>query len=132
MALIGTSLASYALCSSSTHIAVNSFRFLHITFIFLHSLTIYSTAADRIPKSLDAEMDKSMNGKEMAPVGVSIRNGPVAEDKMDVDSYTNGKRKARTSTASKVSYNEDHSSDDSDVKPVVCEVRCCQGDISLT
>jgi DNA topoisomerase-1 len=53
----------------------------------------------------------------LAPPGVSIRNGPVLDDTMDVDeSLTNGnsKRKARNSTSKAVNYNTDGSEGDSD------------------
>ena len=67
-------------------------------------------------------MDKA-NGKTTgAPAGVSIRNGPVLDDKMDVDTpNTNGttKRKSRASTSKPVKYNDDGSSD-SDGAPLVC------------
>ena len=52
-----------------------------------------------------------------APAGVSIRNGPVVEDEMDLDEpVTNGnaKRKSRGSTSKAVNYN-DEDSDESTV-----------------
>jgi len=67
-------------------------------------------------------MDKA-NPKTNAPAGVSIQNGPVIEDRMDVDGpATNGKakRKARTSTSKAVKYNVDESEGDSDEVPLVC------------
>lgn len=74
-------------------------------------------AAATISKSVDKAMDKAAKNSKYAPVGVSIRNGPV-EDKMDIDGpATNGKRKVRTSNVLK-SYKDD-SSDDSDAKPLV-------------
>ena len=68
-------------------------------------------------------MDKAMsNGSSKPlPAGVSIRNGPVVDDEMDIDSTpaTNGnaKRKARNSTSKPVTYKDD--SDDSDAVPLV-------------
>ncbi len=59
-----------------------------------------------------------------AAVGVSIRNGPVIDDKMDIDKpATNGvaKRKARSSTSRAVNYNLDTSDGDSDDAPLVCQ-----------
>ncbi len=56
-----------------------------------------------------------------APAGVSIRNGPVIEDKMNIDEpATNGnaKRKARNSTSKAVNYN-DGSDRESDNVPLV-------------
>ena len=68
-------------------------------------------------------MDKAGAKSAYAPAGVSIRNGPVLEDKMDVDEpSTNGnaKRKARTSTSKLVNYNMETSEVDSDDAPLVC------------
>jgi DNA topoisomerase-1 len=65
-------------------------------------------------------MDKAAAKTTYAPPGVSIRNGPVVEEKMDVDEpVTNGnaKRKARVSTGKPVNYNDD--SDESDAVPLV-------------
>lgn len=55
------------------------------------------------------------------PAGVSIRNGPVIEDEMDIDApATNGnaKRKARSSISKAVTYKDD-SEEDSDAVPLV-------------
>ena len=68
-------------------------------------------------------MDKAAAKTTYAPAGVSIRNGPVVEEKMDIDiPITNGnaKRKARVSTEKPVNYDDD--SDDSDAVPLVCGV----------
>jgi len=58
-----------------------------------------------------------------APAGVSVRNGPVLEDMMDVDGpSTNGnaKRKARSSIGKAVNYNDDGSDEsEEDAKPLV-------------
>lgn len=52
-----------------------------------------------------------------APAGLSIRNGPVDDDAMDVDApQTNGKRKSRSSIVS-ISYKDDSGSEDD--KPLV-------------
>jgi DNA topoisomerase-1 len=73
-------------------------------------------------------MDKASSAKaHNAPAGVSIRNGPILDDKMDVDEpATNGtaKRKARTSTSKPVKYNDEESEED--LKPSVCKLpaRC--------
>jgi DNA topoisomerase-1 len=61
-------------------------------------------------------MDKAAAKSKPAPAGVSVRNGPVLDNKMDVDEpFTNGgaKRKARVSLGKAVNYN-DNASDDSD------------------
>jgi len=67
-------------------------------------------------------MDEAAAKSDYAPAGVSIRNGPVIEDTMDVnENLTNGnaKRKSRNSTSKAVNYNDDGS--DSDAKPLVCQ-----------
>jgi len=67
-------------------------------------------------------MDKATAKSTIGPAGVSVRNGPVIEDKMDVDGpATNGttKRKARASTGKPVKY--DDNSSESDV-PLVCRI----------
>ena len=38
-----------------------------------------------ISKAVDSAMDRAGAKSNYAPAGVSIRNGPVTEDKMDVD-----------------------------------------------
>lgn len=77
-----------------------------------------------ISKSVDKAMDKVADKVETAPPGVSIRHGPVTEDKMDVDEpATNGhaKRKARSSTGKTVNYKVVGSDEESDDAPLVCE-----------
>jgi DNA topoisomerase I len=68
-------------------------------------------------------MDKESSKQALAPAGISIRNGPVNGDMMDVDRFVpNGKRKSRGSTAHSKSYKEQDSSDeegDNDIKPQV-------------
>jgi DNA topoisomerase-1 len=69
-------------------------------------------------------MDKAGGKTAGAPAGISIRNGPVLDEKMDVDMpSTNGnsKRKARTSTSKAVNYTDDVESDSSDA-PLVCTI----------
>lgn len=65
-----------------------------------------------------------MNSKAKPdPPGVSIRNGTVDDDSMDVDApATNGtsKRKSRSSIT-KVNYNDESGSEDD--KPLVCGTR---------
>lgn len=77
-----------------------------------------------ISKEEDKAMDKATPSANAAPAGVSIRNGPVVEDKMDVDEpATNGtaKRKARASISKAVNYNDEEDSDESTV-PLVCTI----------
>jgi DNA topoisomerase-1 len=71
-------------------------------------------------------MDKASAKAHNAPAGISIRNGPVLDDKMDVDEpATNGtaKRKARTSTSKPVNYHDEESEED--LKPSVCKLPAC-------
>ena len=68
-------------------------------------------------------MDKAGAKSKYAPAGVSIRNGPVLDDKMDVDEpLINGtaKRKGRASTGKTVNYNVDGTDSDEDGVPLVC------------
>lgn len=62
-------------------------------------------------------------GKPSAPgAGISIRNGPILEDHMDVDTPTtngNAKRKARNSTSKAVNYAAAVNSDSDDEIPLV-------------
>lgn len=68
---------------------------------------------------MDKAMDKARSKKQAAPAGISIRNGPVTTEIMDVDEpVTNGKRKSRGSAVNIKSYREDDSDDEDDVKPV--------------
>jgi DNA topoisomerase-1 len=68
-------------------------------------------------------MDKASAKTKAAPAGVSIRNGPVIEDEMDVDTATNGasKRKSRGSTSKPVNYNDPRSDSEEDTVPLVCK-----------
>lgn len=70
-------------------------------------------SAPTISKADDRAMDAADSKAHMAPVGVSIRNGPVGQDRMDIDSPVNGqaKRKSRASVDQSVNY-KDESSDD--------------------
>jgi DNA topoisomerase-1 len=63
-------------------------------------------------------MEKSSTNQNIAPPGLSVRNGPVI-DAMDIDEpVLNGKRKARNSIA-KVNYNVAASESEEDDKPLV-------------
>jgi DNA topoisomerase-1 len=73
---------------------------------------------------MDKAMDKA-GAKANVPVGISVRNGPVPDDEMDVDEpLTNGnaKRKSRGSTSKAVNYNVDGTDgeSDDDAVPLVC------------
>lgn len=59
-------------------------------------------------------MDESISSNgQPAAAGISIRNGPVHDDPMDID-HPNGsaKRKSRTSISKNVSYKDESDSDD--------------------
>ncbi|KAH8676645.1 hypothetical protein BGZ60DRAFT_403016 [Tricladium varicosporioides] len=74
-----------------------------------------------ISTATDRAMDKATATSADAPAGISIRNGPVVEDKMEVDEpATNGttKRKSRGSTSKAVNYNMASSESDDDAKPL--------------
>ncbi len=76
-------------------------------------------SAATISRAEDEALDRSVpsNGAEMA--GLSIRNGPVQEDPMDVDApATNGHKRKSRSSITKPSYKDDLDSDDS--QPLVC------------
>lgn len=74
----------------------------------------------KISKDDDRALDKSASRARPAPPGLSIRNGPIDDDSMDVDAATNGtKRKSRSSIGKAVNYKDD--SDDSDGAPLVCQ-----------
>ncbi|KAE8442308.1 hypothetical protein EG329_003508 [Mollisiaceae sp. DMI_Dod_QoI] len=82
-----------------------------------------------ISKATDRKMDQAGGSKSKLPAGISIRNGPVVEDKMDVDvdePTTNGhaKRKSRASTSKTVKYNDD--TDESDDEPLAKRQRTSQ------
>lgn len=67
-------------------------------------------------------MDKAGSKTKYAPEGVSVRNGPIQDDTMDMDEpHTNGaaKRKARVSTGKAVNYNVDESGSGDDDVPLV-------------
>lgn len=74
-----------------------------------------SVSQAHISKAVDSAMDKATTKSAVAPAGVSVRNGPVIEDNMDVDEpATNGtmKRKARASTGKPVKYDDNSSESD--------------------
>lgn len=85
---------------------------------------MHTVSEAHISKAVDKAMDKAAEKSNFAPAGVSIRNGPVLEDAMDVDEpSTNGhaKRKARTSITKAVNYNDAGSAEESDDDaPLVC------------
>lgn len=58
-------------------------------------------------------MDKSTSKAQPSATGISIRNGPIDDDSMDVD-HPNGtaKRKSRSSVGNNVSYKDQSDSDD--------------------
>lgn len=67
-------------------------------------------------------MDRAVSSKHSAAEGISIRNGPITGDKMDLDEpATNGnaKRKSRASITKAVNYN-DGGSESEDAVPLVC------------
>ncbi|KAF1989666.1 DNA topoisomerase 1 [Aulographum hederae CBS 113979] len=79
---------------------------------------------ERIPTSVDQAMDKETPSNGRLHPGISVRMGPVDDDKMDVDGpvkdteangTTNGKRKARNSVTNGKSYKEASSSEDDDI-----------------
>jgi DNA topoisomerase-1 len=52
-------------------------------------------------------MEKSGSKTKYAQAGLSVRNGPVVEERMDLDELlTNGKRKSRGSAGKIKSYKE--------------------------
>ncbi|KAI8671267.1 DNA topoisomerase I [Fusarium keratoplasticum] len=77
-------------------------------------------SSSKISRAEDDAMDRSMPRDAAKLVGLSVRNGPVQDDPMDVDGpVTNGatKRKSRTSIT-KVNY-KDNDSDSEDGAPLV-------------
>ncbi|CAD6453629.1 c32de514-d401-4830-8157-b7b918f15005 [Sclerotinia trifoliorum] len=77
----------------------------------------------RISKTVDKAMDKAVANAKIASVGISIRNGPVLDDPMDVDGpATNGasKRKSRSSIANgkPINYKVDGSGSESEEVPL--------------
>lgn len=77
----------------------------------------YPVSEAHISKTVDRALDKAGAKAHYAPAGVSVRNGPILGDEMEIDQpATNGatKRKARTSTGKAVNYNVDESDDGSD------------------
>jgi len=80
-----------------------------------------SVSQAHISKDVDRAMDRADAKFDHVPSGVAVRNGPVVEDKMEVDEpATNGnaKRKARTSTSKAPKYADTESDEDS--VPLVC------------
>lgn len=85
-----------------------------------------------IPASLDKAMDKATSDSKPAPAGVSVRNGPVVDDDVQmedaplVNGSANGKRKSRSSISAAPKYTADTDSDDEDAQPLVrSQCRLC-------
>ncbi|KAL1609290.1 DNA topoisomerase 1 [Nothophoma quercina] len=77
-------------------------------------------STETIPKDVDKAMDKQVPSNGHVEPGISIRMGPVDEDKMDVDApngSANGKRKSRGSIPT-ANYKEQSGSEDDDDKPL--------------
>ncbi|CAL3963968.1 unnamed protein product [Diplocarpon coronariae] len=76
----------------------------------------------RISKTEDRIMDQAgPSSRAFAPAGVSIRNGPVVEDRMHIDKPSrNGisKRKSRNSTSKSVNYNDGSDGDSDSIVPL--------------
>lgn len=72
-----------------------------------------SVSSPKISKATDRAMDKAASKARPLPA-ISIRNGPVTEDAMDIDSTPNGasKRKSRSSLPQSVNYKDDSDSED--------------------
>ena len=102
----------------------------NLSLYHVHETNLPSTvgSAPTVSKADDRAMDAAGSKLHMAPVGVSIRNGPVDQDKMDIDSPVNGqaKRKSRASIDQSVNYKDESSDDEpmvsSPVFPVWCPV----------
>ncbi|KAM7224504.1 DNA topoisomerase 1 [Rhypophila decipiens] len=72
-------------------------------------------SSPKISKAADRAMENSVSKARPRPPNVSIRNGPVIDDAMDIDSTPNGapKRKSRSSTGQQaVSYKDNSDSED--------------------
>ncbi|KAG9248889.1 hypothetical protein BJ878DRAFT_486444 [Calycina marina] len=81
----------------------------------------HAVSQAHISKAVDNAMDKAFSNASVAPAGVSVRNGPVIEDKMDIDeAATNGntKRKARASISKIVNYGGNDESDSGSEVPL--------------
>lgn len=75
----------------------------------------------KISAADDRALDKYDSKARTVPPGsgISICNGPVDDDSMDVDAATNGtKRKSRSSFGKTVNYKDGSDSDDA---PMVCQ-----------
>ncbi|KAL1878748.1 DNA topoisomerase 1 [Diaporthe australafricana] len=70
-------------------------------------------SAPKISKAEDKAMDESTSRTQHSAAGISIRNGPIDDDSMDID-QPNGtaKRKSRSSIGNNVSYKDESDSDD--------------------
>jgi DNA topoisomerase I len=79
-------------------------------------------SAAKVPASVDKALDKSAPKRTSGMAGLSVRNGPVEDDGMDLDPpSTNGasKRKSRSSLP-KVSYKDESDSDDAQPLVSLC------------
>lgn len=73
-----------------------------------------AVSSSKISRAQDEALDRAFPDKHTGLAGLSVRNGPVVDDDMDIDApVTNGasKRKSRSSI-NKVSYRDDSESDD--------------------
>lgn len=73
-----------------------------------------AVSSSKISRAEDKAMDRAFPDKHTGLAGLSVRNGPVRDDDMDIDApVTNGasKRKSRSSI-NNVSYKDDSESDD--------------------
>lgn len=96
---------SNQICSSVANLSINT-----------------AVSAAKIPKSEDQAMDSSVSkALPSAATGISIRNGPIESDSMDID-QSNGttKRKSRASLSKEISYKDD--SDSEDAAPLVRKI----------
>lgn len=96
---------SNQICSSVANLSINT-----------------TVSAAKIPKSEDQAMDSSVSkALPSAATGISIRNGPIDSDPMDID-QSNGttKRKSRASLGKEISYKDD--SDSEDAAPLVRKI----------
>lgn len=76
-------------------------------------LTVASTlvSSSKISRAEDIALDKSMS-KPSGMAGLSIRNGPVVNGEMDLDSpSTNGSKRKSRDSITKVDYKDESESD---------------------
>ena len=114
----------HALLPPSANLAPRPFSpcFLLCQFTYRLANTLLPVSEARISKQADRAMDKASAKARYAPEGVSVRNGPILDDKMEIAEHSaNGapKRKARVSTGKAVNYNVDESESSDDAVPLV-------------